>query len=105
MIIFHHILATATVDEQDYSAGYRVILMNYELLTGKVDTNDVQTQLFCCDLLTLDDLTDIYVVYEESGRKCACEKMIALMVRTWKEDSLDQFIQVLDDCGYKECVK
>ena len=77
--------------------------MNYELLTGTVDPCIVQTQLFCCDLLTIEDLVDIHEVYEESGRKCACEKMIALLFRTWRDDSLDQFIQVLDDCGYKEC--
>ena len=76
--------------------------MNYELLTGTVDPYDVQPQLLCCDLLTIDDLIDIHEVHEESGRKVACEKMIALLHRTWKEDSLDQFIQVLDDCGYKE---
>ena len=42
---------------------------------------------------------------EKNGKKCACEKMIALLFRTWKGNYLDQFIQVLDDCGYKECAK
>ena len=79
--------------------------MKYEFLTGTVDPYSVQTQLFCCDLLTIDDLIDIHEVYEESGRKCACEKMLTLMFRTWKGNYLDQFIQVLDDCGYKECAK
>ena len=92
------------MDRQE-DGGYSAIQINYELLTRRVDPYNVQTQLFCCDLLTIDDLVDIHEVYEESGKECACEKMIALLLRAWKTNYLDQFIQVLDDCGYKECAK
>ena len=77
--------------------------VNYKLLTGMVDPHEVKFQLLYCDLLTMDDVVEIQDAEEESGRKCACEKMITLLLKSWKRGCLDKFLQVLDYCGYNEC--
>ena len=78
---------------------------NYELLTETLNPLEDKLQLHFYDLLTMDDLVEIEDVHEESGRKCACEKMVTLLLEGWKGDSLEKFLQVLNNCDYKECAR
>lgn len=84
------------------AVGYSALQVNYELLSGALDPCEVKYQLLYCNLLTMDDLVKIQDA-QEIGRKHACEKMIALLLKSWKGDCLDKFLQVLDHCGYNEC--
>lgn len=93
---------TTVCIEHHEDVGYNALQVNYKLLTGTLDPYEVKYQLLYGDLLTLDDLVEIQDA-QKIGRKYACEKMIALLLKSWKRGGLDKFLQVLDHCGYNEC--
>ena len=99
----HCIFTTATVSQQEV-VGFSAIEQNYELLAKTLDPFEDKFQLLFYDLLTMDDLVEVQDA-QEMGKKCACEKMLSLLLKSWKSDSFEKFLQVLYNCGYKECAR
>ena len=95
-------LALAPADQQS-DAGYNAMQVNYEPLTKTVDPEDVLGSMFSCTLISFDEKERISGIQDEKGKKRACQKMLDILLKSWKRGYYEKFIQVLKDCNYEEC--
>ena len=79
--------------------------VNYELLTTTIDPQDVLGSMFSCKLTSFEEKERILTTQDERGKRRACEKMVDMLLKSWKKGTCERFIQVLERCDYKECAE
>ena len=96
------LLAIATVDQKE-DVGYNAMQVNYELLTERVDPQDVLKSMFAHELISFEQKKKIKSIQQQKGRGDACEEMLDALFNNWKKGTCERFIQVLGSCDYKDC--
>ena len=102
IILFLASLVLAPADQQS-DIGYNALQVNYELLTKIVDPEDILGSSFSCKLISFEEKTMISSVQDERGKRRACQKMLDILLQSWKRGYCERFIQVLKNCNYEEC--
>lgn len=96
-------LHAAAGKQQVEDAGYSSIQVNFELLTETVDPQNVLVKSFSHKLISLEEMKEIERIQLQSGRKKSCEVMIYLLLKEWRSESYNRFLEVLNSCNYEEC--
>ena len=77
--------------------------MNFETLTETIDPQNVLVKLFSHKLISLEEMKEIEQIQIQSGKKQACEEMMYLLLKEWRNESYNIFLEVLNRCNYEEC--
>lgn len=77
--------------------------VNSGLLTETVDPKNVLMKLFSHKLISLEEMEEIKKIQAQSGKKEACEEMICFLLKEWKSETYNIFLEVLNSCDYEEC--
>ena len=59
--------------------------------------------MFSHKLISLVEMDEIKRIQDQSGQKHACEELICLLLRRWRSETYNQFLEVLTSCSYEEC--
>ena len=77
--------------------------VNYELLSERIDPQDVLGSMFAHKLISFEEKKKIKSIQQQSGKRSACEEMLDTLFNNWKKGTCERFIQVLESCDYKDC--
>ena len=97
------VLLTTAASDQQNDVGYNAMQVNYELLNKSIDPQNVLGSMFAHKLLSFDEKKKITSTQEERGNIRACERMLDILFNKWETGTCERFIQVLENCNYKEC--
>ena len=64
--------------------------VNYELLTKAIDPQDVLGSMFSCELISFEEKEKISSIQDERGKRRACEKMVDMLLKSWKRGLMDR---------------